>query len=42
MSLDFEKLKVKKFAKKDFKHSAEGKYWKKFKNVLLQRDEGGI
>jgi hypothetical protein len=38
MSLEFEKLKVKKFAKKSFKQQAEGKYWKKFDNVLLKRD----
>lgn len=31
-----------RFAKKTFKQSSEGKYWKRFKNVLMKRDDGGI
>lgn len=38
MSLDYQKLKVKKFPKKTYKQSAESRYWKKFTNVLLERD----
>jgi WD40 repeat protein len=54
MSLEFQKLKPKRyclnpsnclrFAKKSFKHSQESRYWKKFQNVLIEKegDAGGL
>ena len=39
MSLEYQKLKPKRFAKKSYKHSQESRYWKRFKNVLLEKDE---
>ncbi|TNV80314.1 hypothetical protein FGO68_gene11371 [Halteria grandinella] len=44
MSLEFHKLKPKRFAKKSFKHSQESRYWKKFQSVLLEKegDAGGM
>ena len=35
-------LFVNRFAKKSYKHSQESRYWKQFKNVLMERDEGGL
>jgi len=31
--MEYQKLKIKKFARKQFKHSADAKYWKKFDTV---------
>ena len=31
-----------RFAKKTFKQSREGRYWKKFRSVLMERDPSGI
>jgi hypothetical protein len=35
-------LKVLRFPKKSFKHAQESRYRKKFKNVLLEKDEEGL
>ena len=39
MSLDFQRLRPKRFPKKSFKHSQESRYWKKFENVLLEKED---
>ena len=31
-----------KFAKKPYKQSKEGRHWKKYSNVLMERDPSGI
>jgi len=38
--MEYQKLKVKRFAPKEFKHSVDGRYWKKFENVYAQMEEG--
>ena len=53
MSLDYQKLKPKRYPyslinpsyrypKKSFKHSQEARYWKKFQNVLMEKDSEGM
>ena len=31
-----------RFPKKEFKQQKEGRYWKKFKNTLLERDQSHL
>ena len=31
-----------RFPKKEFKQQKEGRYWKKFKNALLERDQSHL
>ena len=38
--MEFQKLKIKRFAHKSFKHSYDAKYWKKFKAVFSQMEKG--
>ena len=38
--MEYKKLKVKKFAPKQFKHSVDARYWKKFKTVYAQQEDG--
>ena len=35
-------LLVYRFPKKEFKQQKEGRYWKKFKNALLERDQSHL
>eukprot|EP00347_Sterkiella_histriomuscorum_P009274 403341835 len=39
MSTEFQRLKPKRFPKKSYKHSQETRYWKKYQNVLMEKDE---
>lgn len=36
MSLEYERLRPKRFPKKSYKSSMEARYWKKFQNVPLE------
>lgn len=38
--MEFEKLKIQKFAKKSYKHSLDGRYWKKFETVYALLEKG--
>ena len=38
--MEYKKLAVKKFANKSFKHSKDGRYWKKFDSVYAQMEKG--
>ena len=38
--MDYQKLKVKRFAPKSFKHSQDGRYWKKFDQVYAKMEKG--
>ena len=38
--MEYQKIKVKRFAKKSFKHSQDGRYWKKFDTVYAQMEKG--
>jgi len=38
--MEYQKLRVKKFAPKSFKHSLDARYWKKFDTVYAQQEKG--
>ncbi len=38
--MEYQKLKVKKFAKKSFKHAQDARYWKKFQCVYSKLEQG--
>ena len=38
--MEYQKLKVKRFAHKSFKHSQDGRYWKKFDAVFAKMEKG--
>ena len=38
--MDFQKVKPKRFAPKSFKHSQDGRYWKKFDAVYAKMEKG--
>jgi hypothetical protein len=38
--MEYQKLKIKKFARKEFKHSIDGRYWKKFDTVHAMMEPG--
>jgi hypothetical protein len=40
MSLDYLKLKPKRFPKQSHKHSMEARYWKKFETIPLDSQSG--
>lgn len=42
MSEAFQKLQIKKFQKKAYKNPAESRYWKKFKDVVKQKNNQSI
>ena len=38
--MEYQKVKVKKFAHKSFKHSQDSRYWKKFDAVYAKMEKG--
>lgn len=38
--MEYQKLRIKKFARKEFKHSVDARYWKKFQTVHAKMEEG--
>lgn len=42
MSEAFQKLQIKKYTKKAYKNPAESRYWKKFKDVVKQKNGHSI
>jgi len=38
--MEYQKMRVKKFARKHYKHSQDARYWKKFDSVFSQLEEG--